>query len=194
MTRRFIIRNDDVGVDMDAKFLEDFCARCDRYPFIRLLHAITPRGMVQVVDAKWDNKTIRAMSGKQEFSANTELLALLRSRQEHGDLFGVHGLWHTHRPSPQEYLDAAKLVRAAGLTPTYVVPPFNEGDYSGIIGGMALLQSCPRLEEYHHASPEAYRAVWTEGAAYLHAWRYMPGRFFELDDLDRALRGLELAR
>lgn len=173
-----IVRNDDVAFDTILAEIRTFCELCDRYGF-QALHAITPIGAVRHIQAAWDNDRIRRESGNRLFLDNAPVAEYLLARRDR-DLFAVHGLWHTHRAYGDELSGAYAILRLAGFRPTYIVPPFNEGEpwdesLSHLLDGIRFSgKECPRLEEYlgcPHDLPLEH------GMAYLHSWRFEHGPF-----------------
>ena len=95
---KFIIRNDDVAFDTTLDEIKRFCEICDKYGF-KVIQAIIPIGEARKINsARLNNDQTRALSNRL-FSENKAVLDYLKSRQ---DLIGIHGLWHTHKPSIEE--------------------------------------------------------------------------------------------
>ncbi len=170
-----IIRNDDVAVDTDLDHFRRFCGMCDRYG-VRLIQAITPCGATKPIAASMDNERIRKLLDKW-LPDSSRLVEYLQSRN---DDYAVHGLWHTHRPNVVEIAISKLILTYLGLTPTYFVPPFNEGDYGSQVLGLTVLQRIERLEDFLSAGTPSQEIV------YLHSWRF-DGSYYQLEDLERCL-------
>lgn len=185
-------RNDDVASDTTLSEIRTFCEICDRYG-VTPMHAITPIGKVRSVDCKWDNATIREQTGTALFSENREVVEYLRERRT--DLFAVHGLWHTHAPKLREIDAADTLIVQAGLTPTFFVPPFNEGYDTAV--DVAIRPGTPGMRRYLHVSGrgvprlEEYLESGDPQAeiVYLHSHRFEYGPF-TWKQLDSCLKRL----
>lgn len=161
-----IIRNDDVAYDTKLSELKRFCEICDKYGF-KIIQSITPIGEVKKVkSAKYSNDRIRLISNKK-FSDNKEVVDYLQSRS---DLIGVHGLYHTHSPTMEEIKTAKELLTNLNLTPTYFVPPFNEGSYQLEVEGLTTSQLSAekgeRLEDFLESGTPRSPIM------YLHSWRF----------------------
>lgn len=180
---KFIIRNDDVAVDTDLRHLKKFCHICDKYGF-KMIQAITPRGEVRkITTPRLTNDRIVKLSNKK-ISENIELIEYLKER---GDLVGVHGLWHTHKPTIHEIAAGKSDLEHLGLYPTYFVPPFNEGVYADQV---LFLKTCQlsaddgqRLEDFLIEGEPKSEIM------YLHSWRF-EGKPYGLNDLERCLHRL----
>lgn len=182
--RRFIIRNDDVSVHSRLSEIVKFCEVCDAHGY-KIIQAITPIGAGgKYARSHLTNDEIRLMDFRR-FEENTRVYEYLKSRQ---DYIAVHGLWHTHSPTPPEIARAKELLTNLGFSPTYFVPPFNEGDYPEEVAGLTVSQlsmkSGERLEDFL-AEGEP-----TGPIAYLHSWRFA-NRNFTFDQLDACLTRLE---
>ena len=159
-----LLRNDDVNFATTAKHLQRFCEITDRHGY-QVIHAITPRGVCWTSDnwlGGYKNSEIVAKGAGVTIESNPELLEFLRSRANK-DSFGIHGLWHTHRPRVEEILQARTILIDQGLYPLYFVPPFNEGSYKShdfiVSGAEAPNFELGRLEGK---------------IVQLHSWRYDP--------------------
>ena len=180
---KFLIRNDDVASDTKLEEIREFCRICDMFGY-RILHAIIPIGeSKKIKSGKMTNDQIRAASSRL-FSENLEVLNYLKSRQ---DLIGVHGLWHTHVPTEEEIKTAGSILQGLGLTPTYFVPPFNEGEYLAEISG---LKTC-KLSAEKGERLEDFLTSGTPSAdiMYLHSWRF-DNNWYTFDALERCLQRL----
>lgn len=182
---KFIIRNDDVAFDTDPEEIKRFCQICDKYGY-KILHGIMPIGEARKIkSAKMTNDLIRAASSRL-FSENREVLAFLKDRR---DLIGVHGLWHTHKPSREEIETAKFILQGLGLVPAYFIPPFNEGDYPDEISGLKLCklsEKKERLELYLDKGNPTYPIM------YLHSWRFN-NHWYTFDALEKCLQRLSNA-
>lgn len=179
--RAFLIRNDDVAYDTDLGSLKKFCEICDKYGF-KIIQAIVPIGEHRKANCKMENCDIWA-SSQMTLAQNDELLAYLKSRK---DLYGVHGLWHTHEPSTMDILVGKGLLTYWGLRPSYFVPPFNEGDYPDEVAGLRTckldMAKGERLEDFlKEGTP-------TAPIMYCHSWRF--GKWYRWSSLDRCLERL----
>jgi hypothetical protein len=176
---KFIIRNDDVAFDSTLEEITQICQIADKYGFT-LLHGIIPIGEARKINsARLNNDQIRALSNRL-FSENKAVLDYLKSRQ---DLIGIHGLWHTHKPSLEEIEAAKLLLEGWGFKPTYFIPPFNDGDYPSEIAGLKVskLWRKERLEDFlEKGLPEA-------PIMYLHSWRF-DNKWYTFDQLDQCLK------
>lgn len=178
---RFLIRNDDIAADTSLDSLKRFCDICDRHGF-KIIQAITPYGECLKVHATMDNKEIKTPF-VEIFRDNYSLVEYLRGRD---DLIGVHGLWHTHAPLESEIHIAKDHLERLGFSPTYFVPPFNEGDYPDEVAGLKTckldMAKGERLEDFlKEGTP-------TAPIMYLHSWRF--GKWYRWSDLDRCLERL----
>lgn len=179
---KFIIRNDDVGTDTNLAKLKKFCEICDNYGY-KIIQAITPIGTCgKYARSHLTNDQIRLLSFKK-LEENEELINYLRNRN---DLIAVHGLWHTHEPPESEIAIAKSILEGLGLTPTYFVPPFNEGDYPETVVGLTTCQ----LDLNKGELLETFLKAGTPTAPimYLHSWRF--DRNYKFDDLDKCLARL----
>lgn len=180
LTDKFIVRNDDVSFDTKLSEIEQFCEICDKHN-IKIIQAITPFGdCLKDKSAKLDNNQIKAISAKK-FSDNVEVLEFLKSRN---DAIAVHGLWHTHEPTIEEIKEAKEILINLGLTPTYFVPPFNEGEYSDEVEELKVLKLSStrgqRLEDFlNYGTP-------TSETVYLHSWRF-DNCWYTFESLDKCL-------
>ena len=170
-----LIRNDDVAHDTSLEEIKNFCEICDKHN-IKIIHCITLRGNCQPIDIKMTNDEIR--KDLTYFSDNKEVIDYLKSRK---DKIAVHGLWHTHAPTQEDVLEATKWLTANDLTPTYFVPPFNEGDYPSVFCGLKVLQHIDRLESFLDEGEPKTEEV------YLHSWRF-DNKWFTFDKLDKYLQ------
>lgn len=179
---KFLIRNDDVAFDTTLSEIKRFCEICDKYGY-QILHAIIPIGEARLIkSSRMTNEQIRAVSSRL-FSENREVLEYLKGRQ---DLIGVHGLWHTHKPSIDEIKTAKSILQGLGFNPAYFVPPFNEGDYPDKTVGLRtsrLSEKKERLELYLERGNPNYPIV------YLHSWRFN-NRWYTFDMLEKCLQRL----
>ena len=176
-----IIRNDDCSHDTNLEEIKTFCEICDKYG-VKIVQCITLRGNCQPIDSKMTNEEIRKDTA--DFWDNKEVVDYLKSRN---DFIAVHGLWHTHAPTQEDVLEATKSLEANGLTPTYYVPPFNEGDYPSVFCGLKLLQHIDRLESFLDEGEPKTEEV------YLHSWRFN-NKWFTFKKLDDCLARLCLKK
>ena len=183
--KKFLIRNDDVAHDTSIESLKSFCEICDKYNY-KILQAIMPLGEYKKANRLLDNETIILASNKT-FKENTQVVDYLSKRN---DLIGVHGLWHTHKPSEEEIKVGKYLLQGLGFRPTYFVPPFNEGNYPDEIVGLKVsklsLKNGERLEDFlNMGTPKA-------DIMYLHSWRFDNDwyTFKHLDDCLKRLSGI----
>jgi hypothetical protein len=178
---KFLIRNDDVAYDTNLDNLKRFCDICDKYGF-RIIQAITLVGECRKVNVKMTNDQIRAASDKL-FSDNINLIDYLYDRN---DLYGVHGLYHTHEPEIVEIKIAKHVLDYLELFPHYFVPPFNEGNYGSEVAGLIVckldLRKGERLEDF------LKKGVPTAPIMYCHSWRF--GDWYEWKDLEECLKRL----
>lgn len=183
---KFIIRNDDVAFDTSLEEIKRFCEICDKYGY-QILHAIMPIGEARKIKSKMTNDQIKASSSKL-FSQNKAVLEYLKSRH---DLIGVHGLWHTHSPTIEEIKEAKSILEDLGLTPTYFVSPFNEGDYEDKVEDLIT----SKLAESDGERLEMFLNEGTPNAPmmYLHSWRFNDD-WFTFDMLDKCLQRLESSK
>ncbi|MEO6508403.1 MAG: DUF2334 domain-containing protein [Patescibacteria group bacterium] len=181
--KKFIIRNDDVAFDTTIEEIKRFCDICDTYGY-NILHAITPIGETQKITSKrMTNEQIRTMSSKL-FNENKEVLTYLQNRQ---DIIGIHGLWHTHKPSIEEIKTAQYILQGLGFNPTYFIPPFNEGEYPEKIDGLTVntlsMKKGERLEDFLETGiPQA-------DIMYLHSWRFK-NDWYTFEALEACLKRL----
>lgn len=181
---KFLIRNDDVAFDTDLGEIKKFCQICDKYGY-QILQAIVPIGEVRKIkSSRMTNDQIRQVSSKL-FSENQEVLEYLKNRQ---DLIGVHGLWHTHKPSVEEIRTAKFILQRLGLAPTYFIPPFNEGNYPKEIAGLTTCKLSAKLGE--RLEDFLIQGTPKEKIMYLHSWRFAAG-WYTFDMLERCLQRLE---
>lgn len=189
---KFIIRNDDVAADTTLIEIERFCEICDKYGF-QIIQAITPIGEVRKVkSAKMTNEQIKSLEPKL-FGENKEVVEYLKSRH---DLIAVHGLWHSHIPSTDDIKKAKDILSDIGFSPTYFVPPFNEGDYPSVVEGLttSILSASQgqRLEDFlASGTPNA-------PIMYLHSWRFNNEpqllrnyKWYTFDQLETCLKRLQ---
>lgn len=179
---KFIIRNDDVGVDASLSKLKKFSLICDKYNF-KIIQSITPFGTSgKYARSHLTNQEIKSLSPRR-FEENKEMIEFLKSRN---DLIAVHGLWHTHAPTIDEVTVGKKYLEDLGFKPTYFVPPFNEGDYPDEVAGLILsklsMEKGERLEDFLE------KGTPTSPIAYLHFWRF--GRNYTFEQLDKCLERL----
>ena len=162
--QKLIIRNDDISVDTNLELLKEFCDLCDQYGH-KIIQAITPIGITIPISAAQNNDSIINLSGSRLFIENIIVYEYLLRRD---DLFGVHGLWHTHRVREEEISLATKLITDWGFYPEYYVCPFNEGDYGDSIHGLKVLNhNCDRIETYFDNGILPKTEI-----GYLHSWRF----------------------
>lgn len=178
----FIIRNDDVAFDTKIEEITKFCEICDKYGF-KIIQAITVYGECQKARAFMNNCQIIKSSNKK-FGENTELVEFLKKRN---DYIGIHGLWHTHKPSEGEIAKAKLILEGLGFKPSYFIPPFNEGEYPNEISGLTNCQLSirkgERLEDYlKKGTPKS-------PIMYLHSWRFY-NKFYTFEQLDSCLNRL----
>lgn len=170
------IRNDDVAYDTNVAELKKFCELCDRYGF-KIMHAITPVGICQPIDVKMSNEQIIELGRGQRFSENKPLVDYLLSRN---DIIAVHGYTHTHNVTGSEIGIATAELSDLGFTPTYFVPPFNEGDYGDRVCGLKVSDGRDdRLESYIGGGEPKTKI------AYVHSWRFHS--WWKLDVLEDLL-------
>lgn len=162
-----IIRNDDVAADTRLDHLKAFCDVCDQAG-VTIMHAITPMGICIGINRDWDNLKIIEAGRGRELVEHIELIDYLRGRP---DIIAVHGLYHTHVPSVEEIETARILLSDLGLTPTYFVPPFNEGDYGGTVCGLDV--SADDAVKIESCIVRARQPGAAE-IGYLHSWRFDP--------------------
>lgn len=182
--KKFLIRNDDVAFDTDLEEIQTFCKICDTFGY-RIVHAVMPIGESRKIKSgKMTNDEIRAASSRL-FSENRSVLEYLKKRK---DIIGVHGLWHTHVPTAEEIESATFILQGLGLSPTYFVPPFNEGVYPNTIAGLKLSKLSSkkgeRLEDFLTSGTP------TADMVYLHSWRFH-NEWYTFDMLEQCLRRLE---
>jgi len=160
-----IIRNDDVAFDTNLDHLERFCRICDRFN-VRIMQAITFAGVCVTVSRRMSNWEILNLAPQSDISLRTDLITFLKSRPT--DLIAAHGLFHTHSPNFDEVCVARDKLTKLGLSPSYYVPPFNEGNYGEVVAGMAVSgTSAGKLEEcIAHNTPARIEIM------YLHSWRF----------------------
>jgi hypothetical protein len=160
-----IIRNDDVGCDTNLAHLKQFCRICDEHG-IRILQAITVSGVCVEINRAMTNEEILKRGVGKSFGQRRDLQMFLANRD---DLIAVHGLFHTHEPTPAEINVASLYLQQLGLKPTYFVPPFNEGAYGRSVCGLKVSgRDAGKLENCiaYQSTPgdtEIY---------YLHSWRF----------------------
>lgn len=172
-----IIRNDDVSADTSLSEIKTFCEICDKHG-VKIVQCITLRGKCQPIDSKMTNEEIR--KDDANFFDNKDVFEYLKGRN---DFIAVHGLWHTHSPTQEEVLEAIKSLRTHDLTPTYYVPPFNEGVYPSVFCGLKLLQNIDRLESFLDSGEPKTEET------YLHSWRF-DDKWFTFKQLDDCLTRL----
>ena len=181
-----ILRNDDVCAATTVEHLERFVTLTDKYGY-HVVHGITPRGVCWASDNWLGSKTnyqICALGAGILLEFKPELIEFLKSRIGKDEI-GIHGLWHTHRPSADEIVRARKILSSLGLEPTYFIPPFNEGNYKA---GDIIVSA---KDAYNFELEDEREGV--IGA--MHSWRYDPamwakayGTWWTWDDLERRLR------
>lgn len=172
-----ILRNDDVAVDSPMNDLRRFCSICDSRGF-KILQGVTVEGEMLQVDYRMTNEQLKSLGRGRRVFDNLELIDFLRQRD---DLIAVHGFWHTHEPTIEEIESAKQLLINAGLTPTYFIPPFNEGDYGPDVCGLKVSTSDAQNVEHFLKSD----LVPVTPIAYTHFWRY--GKWYPWEDLERTL-------
>lgn len=179
--KKFLIRNDDVSFDTELSEIKRFCEICDRYGY-KILHAITPIGEARkITSARMTNEQIRTTSSKL-FAENKHVLNYLKGRH---DFIGIHGLWHTHKPTLEEIENAKFILQGLGFNPTYFIPPFNEGKYPTEIANLTVctLSRRERLEEFLEKGTPSSKIM------YLHSWRFGKG-WYTFDMLENCLKRL----
>lgn len=181
--KKFIIRNDDVAYDTSLDEITKFCSLCDKYGFT-IIQAITPIGEVKKITShRMSNELIKSSSSRL-FSENKAVLSYLQKRS---DLIGVHGLWHSHKPSTDEIATAKYILTGLGFEPTYFIPPFNEGAYPAQVEGLQLsvlsMKKGERLEDYLE------KGTPTSDSVYLHSWRF-DNDWYTFEQLESCLRRL----
>lgn len=181
---KFLIRNDDVAFDTGFEEIKRFCEICDKYRY-RILHAIIPIGEARKIkSSRMTNDQIRQASNRL-FSENQEVLEYLKARS---DLIGIHGLWHTHKPSVEEIKTGKIILQELGFNPTYFIPPFNEGDYPAEIVGLKAcklsMKKGERLEDFLKKGAPRAKIM------YLHSWRFN-NDWYTFDILEKCLQRLE---
>lgn len=181
---KFLIRNDDVAFDTTLSEIKRFCEICDRYGY-QIIQAIVPFGESRLIKSKrMTNDQIRATSSRL-FGENHEVLEYLKSRR---DLIGVHGLWHTHVPSEEEIKTAKFILQGLGFSPTYFIPPFDEGEYPNDVVGlkncMLSMKKGQRLEDFLDKGMPASDIM------YLHSWRFN-NDWYTFDMLEKCLKRLD---
>lgn len=182
-----ILRNDDVNALTTVKHLQRFTELTDKNGY-QVIHAITPRGVCWTSDG-WlgqrKNSEIHALGAGITIEQNPELLEFLRSRTDR-DLIGIHGLWHTHAPRVEEWLQARQILLDNGLYPQYLVPPYNEGSFKS----HDFIVSGDDAQSFENES-------WiTSPIAQMHSWRFDPemwrgsyrAPWWTWDDLERKLQ------
>ena len=183
-----IIRNDDVSFDSNVEHVKTFCEICDKHGF-KIIHAITPIGITHSIDSSWNNDLIVARGGCHTLADNKELLEYLLSRD---DMFGTHGLFHSHRPSMMDQQISKAILEVLGIKPEYAVLPFNEEspEYKDEVCGMMVLGKSQRLEDYLEKMPKE-NDIPTDDIVYLHEWRFGPGSWYHWENLDRTLERIK---
>lgn len=161
-----IVRNDDVAFDTNPDELKWFSELCNQYGH-QVMQCITPLGICIPIHVSMSNDDVVKLGGHNTIFHNTRLMEYLREREQRGDLFAVHGLWHTHAPSKIDIWTALELLSAAGLPATYYVPPYNEGIYPPEIHGLKVCQIIDSIENSINTGKEL-----TTPIAYLHSWRF----------------------
>lgn len=180
---KFLIRNDDVAFDTTLDEIKKFCDICDKYGR-QIIQCIIPIGEAKKIKSKrLTNDQIRALSNKL-FSENREVLEYLKQRN---DLIGVHGLWHTHKPSYDEIKAGKSILEGLGFKPEYFIPPFNEGSYPDNFAGLKTcslsMRDNQRLEDFlENGTPNS-------DVMYLHSWRF-DNDWYTFDQLERCLERL----
>lgn len=172
-----IVRNDDVAVDSPMLDLYRFCKICDERG-LKILHGITVEGTMLHIDYRMTNDQIKALGNGRRVFENLELIDYLKRRN---DLIAVHGFWHTHEPSLEEISNAKQLLIDAGLTPTYFIPPFNEGVYGSEICGLTVSSKDAQNIEHYFQTTD----IPTTKIAYTHFWRY--GKWYTWETLEKCL-------
>jgi hypothetical protein len=181
--KKFLIRNDDVAFDTRLEEIERFCDICDKYGY-PILQAITIIGECRKSRCKMSNEEIRAASSRL-FSENKEVLDYLKNRK---DLIGVHGLWHSHEPTEEEIRSGKFILQGLGFTPTYFVPPFNEGKYPAEVAGLKVctlsIDKGERLEDFLKRGTPAAEVM------YLHSWRF-DNEWYTFEKLEECFKRLQ---
>lgn len=183
---KFLIRNDDVSFDTDISEIKQFCEIADKYDY-KIIQAIIPIGEARKIkSARMTNDQIRATSSRL-FSENQEILEYLSKRN---DLIGIHGLWHTHKPSAEEIKTAKSILTGLGFNPIYFIPPFNEGDYPKDFVGLKTcklsMKNGERLEDFLEKGTPAAEIM------YLHSWRFN-NDWYTFEKLDKCLERIKNA-
>lgn len=182
-----LIRNDDISIDTTLDEMTIFCGLCDKYN-LPIIQCITPLGHNIDIECDWDNEAIRKYAGEVSFENNDAVYKFLLNRH---DFIATHGLFHTHKPTMLEQINANDLLRAMGFTPHYAVLPFNEesSEYSGAVYGMQVLGKCQRLEDFLEGMPMFGQKL-TESILYCHSWRFKEGNKFgySWERLDKCLQ------
>ncbi len=115
----FVIRNDDVSVDLDMPNFVQFCEICDKHN-VKIIQCLTPLGATLQVDSRMTNDEIVALGGNRLLTDNKPLyMYLLHRVNEKGDKIAIHGLWHTHRPTIDEIITARNILNGWGFFPDY---------------------------------------------------------------------------
>lgn len=184
--KKFIIRNDDVAYDTTLEEISKFCSLCDEYGF-KIIQAIVPIGEVKKITShRMKNEEIKSASSHL-FSENKAVLSYLQKRN---DAIGVHGLWHSHKPSVDEIATAKHILQGLGFKPTYFIPPFNEGVYPQEIEGLQLsvlsMKNGERLEDFLEWGMPANDFM------YVHSWRF-DNDWYTFDQLESCLKRLSTA-
>jgi len=179
--KKFIIRNDDVNYDTKIDDLRKFCELCDEFGY-HIIQAITPLGECRKARVFMTNDEIKVASPRT-LEENPEVIKYLKSRK---DSIGVHGLWHTHKPTIVEIDTADAFLRSLDFYPTYFVPPFNEGYYPGNgLETCCLSEPHDNLEKYlDEGSPPG-------PIAYLHSWRFFDKNYYTFDKLKKCFQRLK---
>lgn len=163
LSMKLILRNDDVCAATTARHLQRFTELTDKYGY-QVIHAITPRGVCWASDSwlgsKW-NSEIYALGVGVTIEQNPELIEFLLSRR---DVIAMHGLWHTHRPRPEEWAQSYQILTGLGLEPTYLVPPFNEGSFKSHNFVVSDSNAWNFEQEAMNSGP----------IANIHSWRFDP--------------------
>ncbi len=185
LTKKFILRNDDVAFDTDLAEIKKFCEIADKYGY-QIIQAIIPIGEAKKIKtSRMTNDQIKATSSRL-FSENRSVLEYLLSRN---DFIGIHGLWHSHKPTMDEIKTAKTILEGLGFKPTYFIPPFNEGDYPEEVYELKTcnlsIKNGDRLEDFlETGTPNA-------DIMYLHSWRFNSG-WYTFEMLDNCLNRLKI--
>lgn len=164
-----IVRNDDVAADTNLAHLRAFCELCDTRG-VQVVHAITPMGVCIPVDHDMTNAEIVSLQVGRAINSVVQRPDLIQFLRRRTDLIAVHGLYHTHEPCPHDILTAADILLSVGLSPTWFVPPFNEGAYGQEVCGLKV--SADDAEQLESCAAVGRRP--SQEIGYLHSWRFDP--------------------